>query len=473
MGKRAKSLTDAELRKLVRDFAADRALQKKGCGDGLVFLIERTSEDHASARWVLEYRFAGKRKSLGLGTYPAIGIAKARELAAGQKAILREGKDPSAVRRSKRDAAKFAHLHSFDALADAWLENQRSLNGGLDAPKDQRKRSPETLEKLEWLLSLVRPQLGKLAISAVTTQQAVDAVERIGARGQRDTAHRCLATLSRVFSFGAQRGLCAVNPLGGTKRGAITVKGAKAVQHHASVTDKRDGDREGDAARRFGKLLCDVRGYHGAAQTRLALELLALTGLRPGELRRLRWAWVDADAVTLPAAVIKMRKSHTVYLSRQAVALLQELRQLTGWTAEAAECVAAGADFLFPCQQPRRSVGKDGQPVKRSRYRTLSESAMNSALRRLGYSNSEHVGHGFRSAFSTLANEAHAARADVIETALNHMDEDAVRGTYNDAGYYDARRKLSQWYADQCDRLRENRPAVSGDNVIALAPKTA
>jgi integrase len=426
---------------------------KSSDGGGLYLLVETAG----SRLWRQAYRFGGKQKTIALGVYPHVSLAAARDARDANKRILAAGIDPSEKRKADKHAATVAHLTTFDRIAKDWLEDQRSLTGGLDAPKDQRRRSPETLGKLEWLLSLVRPQLGKLDARTLTTAQIVDALDRIGARGQRDTAHRCRATVSRVLARAARRGAIPINPLGDTRNGDIAIRGAKAVQHHASVTDAREGDRDGDAARRFGKLLRDVRGYHGAAQTRIALELLTLTGLRPGELRRLRWSWVDADGeepvITLPPSLMKMRKSHTVYLSRQAVALLEELRQLTGWTADA-ERAAAGADFLFPCQQPRRTVGKDGQPVKRSRYRTLSESAMNSALRRLGYANSDHVGHGFRSAFSTLANEAHAARADVIETALNHMDEDAVRGTYNDAAYHEQRRRLSQWWADYLDDLR-------------------
>lgn len=421
---------------------------------GLYLLVDT----RGSRLWRQSYRFSGKQKTIALGVYPHVSLASAREARDANKKILATGIDPSEKRKADKQAAAIAHLTTFDSIADDWLDDQRSLTGGLDAPKDQRKRSPETLEKLEWLLSLVRPQLGGLDARTLTTAQIVDALDRIGARGQRDTAYRCRATVSRVLARAARRGAIPVNPLGDTRNGDIAIRGAKAVQHHASVTDAREGDRDGHAARRFGNLLRDVRGYHGAPQTRIALELLALTSVRPGELRRLRWSWVDADGaepvITLPPALTKMRKPHTVYLSRQAVALIQELRQLTGWTAESAERAAAGADFLFPCQQPRRTVGKDGQPVKRARYRTLSESAMNSALRRLGYANSDHVGHGFRSAFSTLANEAHAARPDVIETALNHMDEDAVRGTYNDAAYHDQRRRLSQWWADYLDELR-------------------
>ncbi|MDA9407947.1 tyrosine-type recombinase/integrase [Bradyrhizobium sp. CCBAU 45384] len=424
---------------------------------GLHLLVET----NGSRLWRHAYRVNGRQKMLSLGRYPDVSLAAARDARDANKRLLAAGIDPSEKRKAEKQAAAVAHLTTFDRIADDWLDYQRSLSGGLDAPKDQRKRSPETIEKQSWLLSLVRPQLGKLDARSLTTVQIIGALDRIGARGQRDTAHRCRAIVSRALARAANRGAIPVNPLGGTKNGDIAIKGAKAVQHHASVTDAREGDRDGDAARRFGKLLRDVRGYHGATETRLALELLALTALRPGELRRLRWTWIDGDTITLPAAIIKMRKSHTVYLSRQAVTLLQELRQLTGWTAENGERIAAGADFLFPCQQPRRTVGKDGQPVKRSRYRTLSESAMNSALRRLDYANSDHVGHGFRSAFSTLANEAHAARADVIETALNHMDEDAVRGTYNDAAYHEQRRRLSQWWADYLDDLRRSGAVLS------------
>ena len=87
----------------------------------------------------------------------------------------------------------------------------------------------------------------------------------------------------------------------------------------------------------------------------------------------------------LTAKIMKMRREHLVPLSRQAVAVLIELRELTGW-----------GEFVFPCAQPRRTVGRDGQPSKRPSHRPMSEGALNSALKRLGYQSDIHVPHGFR-----------------------------------------------------------------------------
>ena len=162
---------------------------------------------------------------------------------------------------------------------------------------------------------------------------------------------------------------------------------------------------------------------------RRALKLLALTALRPGELRRLRWP-VDGYAVTLPPEVMKSRREHRVYLSRQAVALIAEMRELTGW-----------CELVFPSN--------------RSPKAPMSEGTLGAALRRLAYESDAHVPHGFRSSFSTMANESGLWRPDIIETALAHGDEDKIRATYNEL----ERRRLAQWWADCCDELKEVRPA--------------
>lgn len=172
---------------------------------GLYMLVEPSG----SRLWRQAYRFGGKQKLIALGVYPHVSLAAARD---ANKRILAAGIDPSEKRKADKHAAAVAHLTTFDRIADDWLDDQRSLSGRLDAPKDQRKRSSETIGKLDWSLSLVRPQLGKLDARTLTTAQIVDALDRIGARGQRDTAHRCRATVSRVLARAARRGAIPVNP---------------------------------------------------------------------------------------------------------------------------------------------------------------------------------------------------------------------------------------------------------------------
>jgi integrase len=204
------------------------------------------------------------------------------------------------------------------------------------------------------------------------------------------------------------------------------------TQHRAAITEPKA----------FGALLRAVGGYDGAPETRFGLQLLALTALRPGELRQLRWTWVSehggAPAISLPAELMKMRRPHVVPLSKQAAAILTALRELTG-----------GSEFVFPSS--------------RSHVRPMSEGTLGAALRRLGYSSTEHVPHGFRSSFSTMANEAKLFDPDIIEAALAH-DTPGVRGIYNRATYDAERRKLAQWWADHCDEMAQERPA----KVVAL-----
>jgi integrase len=396
-------------------------------------------------RWRFSYRFAGKRNSVSLGAYPTVSLADARKKAEELRRQLTDGKDPSAQRKAQKQAQAVAHATTFAAVADEWLEKQKALSG--DA-----QRSESTLGKLTWLLLLVRPHLGHLQTGEITPMQCLAALKKVEARGRHgrarnETARRCRETMSRVFRMAVATGRAQFDPTASLVGDDVLTPPAR--NSYAAIIEPTA----------FGRLLRDIDAYHGAPETRFALQLIALTALRPGELRQLRWSWIAIDstepAVTLPAEIMKMRREHRIPLSRQAVAILAELRALTGW-----------GEFVFPCAQPRRTVGRDGQPSKRPSLRPMSEGALNSALRRLGYESDVHVPHGFRSSFSTIANESGLFDPDAIEAALAHLDKNQIRAVYNRASYWDARRKLAQWWSDRCDELKEERPA----KVLALRP---
>lgn len=255
-----------------------------------------------------------------------------------------------------------------------------------------------------------------------------------------------------MFSYAVAEGLREFDPAAAfAKSGHLTPPPTKS---YAAIVEPNA----------FGALLRSIDGYDGTKETRLALQLLALTALRPGELRQLRWHWIADDtkkpAITLPAEVMKMRREHRVPLAKQAVAILAQLREMTGWSTMHAE---AGADYFFPNAQPRRVVGKDGKPSKRPALRPMSEGALGSALRRLGYASDTHVPHGFRSSFSTLSNSSRLFDADIIEAALAHSDGNQIRSVYNRATYDADRIRLAQWWADHCDDLRKS------GNVVPIA----
>ena len=147
-------------------------------------------------------------------------------------------------------------------------------------------------------------------------------------------------------------------------------------------------------------LLRAVAEYDGSKHIRIALLLLVHLFCRPGQLRQMEWVELD-DAKKLwliPASRMKMRKAHVVPLSAQSLALIEELRPMTG----------AGR-FSFP------SLRSPGKPI--------SENTLNATLRRLGYTKEEVCSHGFRSTASTLLNESGRFNPDAIEAQLAHRPQ--------------------------------------------------
>ena len=194
------------------------------------------------------------------------------------------------------------------------------------------------------------------------------------------------------------------------------------VKHRAAIVEPKA----------FGALLRSIASYQGSPETLAALELLALTFVRPGELRAAEWTEFDLEGAlwSIPAEKMKMRRPHRVPLPPRAVAVLRELRAITG-----------KGRFLFP------SV--------RSATRCMSENTINAALRRLGFTQDEMTAHGFRSAASSILNECGLWNPDAIERQLAHVDTDSVRRAYARADFWDERVRMMAWWADKCEEMRQ------------------
>ena len=190
----------------------------------------------------------------------------------------------------------------------------------------------------------------------------------------------------------------------------------------------------------FGGLLRAMEGFQGQPSTVAALKLLALLAARPGELRLAEWSEFDLEKAvwTIPAGRMKMRREHKVPLPSQAVSILTVLHALTG-----------RARIVFPGYGKTAKAGGVLEP------KSISENTMNSALRRMGFGPDDMTAHGFRAAFSTMANESGKWNPDAIERALAHADQDGIRAIYARGAYWQERVALAQWWADECDRMRE------------------
>jgi integrase len=242
-------------------------------------------------------------------------------------------------------------------------------------------------------------------------------VQAIEARGAGETAGRVFQRLRAIFRYAVGHELITTDPTYSLKPAEIFKP--RKVQHRSAL-----------AERDVPTYLHRLANYEGDPTTAAALTLLMLTAVRPGELRGARWDEIDTERALwrIPAERMKMKTEHTVPLSKQALAVLDIMHPLTG-----------NGELVLP------SPFYPGKP--------LSDGTLNSALARMGYKGMA-TAHGFRTLFSTCANEAGWNSAH-IEKQLAHEDRDDVRSAYNRAQWLEERTKMMQWWADRIDQLRK------------------
>jgi len=254
-------------------------------------------------------------------------------------------------------------------------------------------------------------------VTDITAREVLVVCRRVEDRGAIESAHRIKTICSQVFRYCIATGILHSDPARDLK-GALT---PSVPKHMATITDPVE----------VGGLMRSIANYKGTVVTRAALKLAALTFVRPGELRHAEWDEFDLERKLwiIPAPKMKGKEKHIVPLSRQAMEVITELKPKTG----------AGR-YVFP------------SPCTASR--PMSENAVLSALRRMGYAKEEIVGHGFRSMASTLLREL-GWRSEVVEMQLAHKDPNAVRAAYNHAEHIAERTDMVQAWADYLDNLRD------------------
>jgi integrase len=370
-------------------------------GGGLYLLVKADGGRY----WRLDYRLHGKRKTLAIGVYPAVSLADARTAREDARSLLRDGIDPSTQKRIAAITARNAAANTFSAVAEEY--KAKCITEGLSAA---------TLTKLTWLLEdHLYPLLRTRPISEIEPPELLEVLRRAEERGLLETATRLRSLCGRIFRYAIATGRAKRDPAADL-RGALAT--AKPI-HRAAILDPKA----------VGELMRAVESYTGQETTKIALRIAPLLFVRPGELRHAEWPEFDFDAALwrLPASKMKMRTAHLVPLSTQAIALLKELRKLTG-----------RGKYLFPST--------------RSVLRPMSDNTVNAAFRRLGYAKDEITAHGLRRMASTLLNE-NGFNGDWIERQLAHAEQDEVRAAYNAAEYLPERRKMMQWWADYLERL--------------------
>lgn len=383
---------------------ADKPFKMSDAG-GLYLIVQ----PNGSKLWRMKYRFLGTERSLSFGVYPIVSLANARAKRDHAKQLLDAGKDPSAERRLERLAQETAARSTFGLVAAEYIANLEA--GGM---------AEITVAKNRWLLQGLAAPLANRPIADIQPAELLDLLKRIEKSGRRETARRLRGVIGSVFRLAVVT-LRAKNDPTFALRGALL---APNVRPRAAITDERE----------FGGLLRAIDTFDGWPTLGAALKFCALTFARPGEVRGATRSEINFEKAVwrISAERTKMRRPHDVPLSRQAIAVLQEI-----WPA------SEFGELIFPSL--------------RSYKKALSENAMNSALRRMGYMQDEMTSHGFRSTASTILNE-NGFNPDVIEAALGHQQANSIRRAYNRAAYWKDRVELMQKWADMLDHFRTQAP---------------
>lgn len=405
------ALTDAALRTAK---PTDKPY-KLSDGKGLFALVH----PNGSKYWRLKYRYDGKEKTLALGVYPETGLKEARQRCDDARKLLANDTDPGTVKKVQKAARLADAENSFKAVSIEWLSKQKPAwsEGHYD-------RVYARLENNAW------PKLGKLPISSIKPVTVLEALREIEKRNAHYMAGRVKETVGQVMRYAVATGRAEYDPTPSLK-GALT---AHVTKHMASVTDPK----------RVGEILRMFDGFIGSHAVRVALNLAPLVFARPGELRMMRWVELDLEGKLwdLPRGRMKMRESHLVPLSTQAVALIEEMRPHSGHL-----------EHVFPgARDPKRA---------------MSNAAINAALRRLGIDTQEELtGHGFRAMARTILRERLGFDSEWVEAQLSHKKQGALGSAYDRTTFIEQRKEMMQAWADYLDKLK------AGAEVIPF-PKVA
>lgn len=372
--------------------------------------------------WILRATVGTRRRDIGLGGFPDVTLAGAREAARAARNKIKEGIDPVDESKAKRSAlvASQAAAITFGEAAAKYI----------DAHESGWKSAKHASQWTATLETYAFPTIGKIRVSDVETAHVITILEKIWTT-KTETASRLRGRIESVLDWATVRGYRKGENPARWKGHLDMLLPARAkvqkVEHHAALDYREAGA--------FMAELAKVEGM-GAR----ALEFAILTVARSGEVRGATWAEIDEKAGiwTIPAGRMKAEKEHRIPLASTALALLAKLPRI------------AGTDLIFPNSNEKPSA--------------LSDMTLTAVLRRMGR---QVTAHGFRSTFRDWAGETTAYPREVIEHALAHQLKDKAEAAYARGTLFDKRRRLMADWAKHCATV-----ATTG-SVTAIRSNTA
>ena len=405
------SLTDAKIRTLK---PSDKPF-KVSDSHGLYLLVKPGGSRH----WYLKYRINGKESRIALGAYPAVSLSDARQQREGVRKMLALNINPVQQRAAVRGSRTPEKV--FKNVALAWH-------------KSNRKWSQNTADRL--LASLnnhIFPVIGNLPVSELKPRHFIDLLKGIEEKGLLEVASRTRQHLSNIMRHAVHQELIDTNPA--ANLGGVTTPPVR--RHYPALPLER-----------LPELLERIGAYHqGRELTRHAVLLMLHVFIRSSELRFARWSEIDFTnrVWTIPATrepIIgvrysgrgaKMRMPHIVPLSEQSIAILKQIKDITG-----------NNELIFP---------GDHNP-----YKPMCENTVNKALRVMGYDTKKDIcGHGFRAMACSALMESGLWAKDAVERQMSHQERNTVRMAYiHKAEHLEARKAMMQWWSDYLEACRES-----------------
>ena len=409
---------------MASDLLSDRACQAAKPTEKIYYLADGNGlrlqvRPNGSRYWMLRFTLAGKEGTLLIGSYPDIGLAAARKKAAEARALVKAGRSPVLERKLTKHAQITADANTFAAVSAEWLEHNRS------------RWSAVHYERNEGLLRrILLPTLGALPVAEISRVVLLTPLKTAYSSGIEESARRARGVAAQVFGYAIETGRAQNNP--GKELASSAVLKAVEVRNFAALQPEQ-----------VGPMLRALKASGCSPVVQASIEMMMLTGLRDFSLRSARWSEIDLVGArwVVPGERMKNKKAHTMPLPTQAVAILTELKRLTGRKPDS---------FVFA------GAGRAGH---------LAENTLRLTLHRLGF---RVTAHGFRSMLTDLLNERGFNRT-AVERQLAHVEPNKVRKAYLRSDFMEHRVVMMQWLADWAYAQRDeaDEPAMP-DNVIQI-----
>ena len=401
MPRTTKSLTNTEIDR------AKPAEKEYNLADGSgLFLRVKTN---GSKLWIFNYYHPStkKRKNISLGIYPELSLAQARKIRDEYRSLLAQNIDPAEYRANQLQAKQDELNNTFEAVAWQWFEHRKTRK---NFSEGYAKDVKSLIERI------LLPHFGKLPITQVTAPLALKAFKTLQDKGTLETLRRSIQKLNEIMDFALHRNIISHNPTANLSKEFDN----PTVEHFKTI---RPED--------LPEFLMTLNRAQIKLQTRYLILWQLLTMTRPNEAAMARYEDIDEKSKIWTIYIQKGIKQdergreHKITLSRQAMALLKEIKKLSG-----------GKEYLFPSERNPKS-------------HTNTQTA-NAAIKRMGY-HGKLVDHGLRSIASTYLNEQ-GHNKDMIEVALSHINQDRIHTAYNRSDYLKQRFTILQAWADFIDQ---------------------